>query len=82
MDKAKFNYKAVPKNRAIRITLGLLFILGGIFGWLPVLGFWMIPLGLLFLSIDFAIARRWRRRLEVWWGKRIRKETGNQRTKK
>jgi hypothetical protein len=73
MDKPRFHYKAVPRNRIIRITLGVLLVIGGIFGWLPVLGFWMIPLGLLFLSIDFAVARRWRRRIDVWWGKRSRK---------
>ena len=70
MSQDKFSYKKLPKNRVIRITLGVLFIIGGIFGWLPVLGFWMITIGLLFLSIDFAIARRLRRRIEVWWGRR------------
>ncbi|MCH7806402.1 MAG: hypothetical protein IID52_06905 [Proteobacteria bacterium] len=60
----------MPKNRVIRITLGILFIIGGILGALPILGFWMFPIGLLFLSVDFAIARRWRRRIEVWWGRR------------
>lgn len=70
MSPEDFSYKRLPKNRLIRITLGGLFIIGGIFGWLPILGFWMIPVGLLFLSIDFAIARRWRRRIEVWWGRR------------
>jgi hypothetical protein len=32
-----------------------------------VLGFWMIPLGLLVLSVDIPIVRRWRRQLAVWW---------------
>jgi len=72
MSQDKFSYKKLPKNRVIRITLGVLFIIGGIFGWLPVLGFWMIPIGLLFLSIDFAIARRLRRRIEVWWGRKVK----------
>jgi len=74
MSPKKFTYKSLPKNRIIRITLGILFVIGGFFGWLPILGFWMIPLGLLFLSIDFAIARRWRRKLIVWWGRRKRKK--------
>jgi len=74
MSPKKFTYKSLPKSRIIRITLGILFIIGGFFGWLPILGFWMIPLGLLFLSIDFAIARRWRRKLIVWWGRRKRKK--------
>ena len=74
MSPKGFTYKSLPKSRIIRITLGILFIIGGVFGWLPILGFWMIPLGLLFLSIDFAIARRWRRRLIVWWERRKRKK--------
>lgn len=75
MSPKKFTYKSLPKNRIIRITLGFLFIIGGFFGWLPILGFWMIPLGLLFLSIDFAIARRWRRKLVVWWGRRKQRKS-------
>jgi len=69
MSPELFSHKNLPKNRVIRITIGVLFIIGGIFGWLPILGFWMIPIGLLFLSIDFAIARRWRRKIEIWWGR-------------
>lgn len=47
---------------------GLIF--GGFLGFLPILGFWMLPLGFLILSQDSAIVRRWRRRLGVWWGRR------------
>jgi len=60
----------LPKSRAIRVILGLALIVGGVLGFLPVLGFWMIPLGLLVLSVDLPIVRRWRRRLELWWGRR------------
>jgi membrane-bound ClpP family serine protease len=42
-----------PEARLIRIPLGLLLILGGIFSFLPVLGIWMLPLGLLLLALDF-----------------------------
>ena len=42
----------------------------GLLGFLPVLGFWMLPLGLLVLSVDFPIVRRWRRQLTVWWHRR------------
>ena len=41
-----------PEARLIRIPLGLLLILGGIFSFLPVLGIWMLPLGLLLLALD------------------------------
>ncbi|WIY54267.1 hypothetical protein O9Z70_07040 [Devosia sp. YIM 151766] len=41
-----------PGARWIRIPLGILLVLGGIFSFLPVLGIWMLPLGLLLLAID------------------------------
>lgn len=43
----------------LRLILGLLLILGGIFGFLPVLGFWMIPLGVAVAALD--IGPIWRR---------------------
>jgi hypothetical protein len=43
-----------PEARWIRIPLGLLLILGGVFSFLPVLGIWMLPLGLLLLALDLA----------------------------
>ncbi|MGE0499967.1 MAG: hypothetical protein AB7I79_11990 [Rhizobiaceae bacterium] len=61
---------ALPRSRALRIAIGCLLIFFGILGFLPVLGFWMIPLGLFVLSYEFAVVRRWRRRLAVWWEKR------------
>lgn len=41
-----------PQARWIRIPLGLLLLLGGVFSFLPVLGIWMLPLGLLLLALD------------------------------
>jgi|FEC22Drversion2_1045045.scaffolds.fasta_scaffold00285_6 hypothetical protein len=43
----------------VRIPLGLLLIAGGFVGFLPVLGFWMIPLGLLVLAVDIPLLRPW-----------------------
>lgn len=60
----------LPESRLLRTTIGILLILGGILGFLPVLGFWMIPLGLLVLSHDSPYVRRQRRRLAVWWATR------------
>jgi hypothetical protein len=57
----------LPKSKPIRIGLGILLVAFGLVGFLPVVGFWMIPLGLLVLSVDIPIVRRWRRRLAVWW---------------
>jgi purine-cytosine permease-like protein len=61
---------SMPRSRGLRICIGVLLILFGILGFLPVLGFWMVPLGLLVLSYEFAAVRRLRRRLVVWWEKR------------
>jgi len=41
-----------PSSRWVRIPLALLLILGGIFSFLPVLGLWMLPLGLLLFAQD------------------------------
>jgi hypothetical protein len=65
----------LPKSKPIRIGLGILLIAGGLLGFLPVLGFWMIPLGLLVLSVDLPVVRRWRRQLTVWWHRK-KDETG------
>jgi hypothetical protein len=60
----------LPQSKAVRIGIGILLVLGGLVGFLPILGFWMIPLGLLVLSIDLPVVRRWRRQLTVWWHRR------------
>jgi hypothetical protein len=57
----------LPQSKPIRIGLGILLVAFGLVGFLPVVGFWMIPLGLLVLSVDVPIVRRWRRQLAVWW---------------
>ncbi len=51
----------VPANRPLRVGLGVVAVFGGFLGFLPILGFWMMPLGLLILSIDFPPVRRFRR---------------------
>ncbi len=60
----------MPRYRPVRIAIGVALVVLGIFGFLPILGFWMIPLGILVLSYEFHIVRRWRRRAIVWWGSR------------
>ncbi len=62
----------LPQNRIVRISLGVaLVVLGGLFGWLPILGYWMVPFGLLVLASDSPMIRRWNRRMLVaivgWW---------------
>lgn len=56
---------SLPKSRLLRLALGWILLLGGVIGFLPIVGFWMVPLGLLVLSVDLAFVRRFRRRIEV-----------------
>lgn len=62
----------LPRSRGLRISLGIALVLGGLVGFLPILGFWMVPLGLFVLSFDFHAARRLRRRTIVRWERRQR----------
>lgn len=55
-----------PGLRWLRIPLGLLLMLGGVFSILPVLGLWMLPLGLLLLAQDIPFLRRPTRRGLLW----------------
>jgi len=53
--------KNVPPGA--RSVLGVALIFGGIFGFMPILGFWMIPLGGTFIALDIPPLRR---RLLAW----------------
>lgn len=55
-----------PSSRWVRIPTGILLILGGVFSILPVLGLWMLPLGLLLLAQDLPFLRRPTRRGLLW----------------
>lgn len=74
--------KVMPASRIGRLVVGILFIIGGVLGFLPILGFWMIPLGFLILSVDFPFIRRFRRNQEVrlgrWWKARKEKRQKKQ----
>ena len=47
-----------PSSFAVRLVVVLLLILGGIFSFLPVLGLWMLPLGLLFIAQDVPLLQK------------------------
>ena len=47
-----------PDARLVRIPVGLLFVVGGVFSFLPVLGIWMLPLGLLLIAYDVPFLRK------------------------
>lgn len=68
-----------PSRRPVRIASALLLILGGCLSVLPVLGLWMLPLGLALLSDDVTALKPWLERsargLERLW-RRIRPPSG------
>ena len=39
----------------VRLPLAILFILGGVLSVLPILGLWMLPVGLLLLAVDLPV---------------------------
>jgi hypothetical protein len=70
-----------PEARWIRIPLGVLFILGGLLWFLPVVGIEMLPIGLLLIAQDIPFLRKpvgramlWLERqwvaLRQWWKRR------------
>jgi hypothetical protein len=67
MPSIRFGKKALPlpRSRTARVAIGSGFLLGGALGFLPILGFWMVPVGLVVLSHDSSRVRRIRRRSEV-----------------
>jgi hypothetical protein len=70
-----------PQARWVRLPLGILCIIGSFLWFLPVLGLWFLPLGLLLIAQDVRILRRpvgnmtlylldrWDR-LRKWWKRR------------
>ncbi|MSO70538.1 MAG: hypothetical protein EXQ88_00725 [Alphaproteobacteria bacterium] len=63
----QWRFRMLRKVRSLpihwRVTIGVIFVLGGFMWFLPVLGIWMLPLGLVVLAFDIPFMRRWMR---VW----------------
>lgn len=73
---------AVTAPRALRVLVGFLLVVGGIFGFLPVLGFWMIPLGLLVVFFEVPWVRGLWRRSRAWWKEKLGRRGGSARDKR
>jgi hypothetical protein len=74
-----------PSSILVRIPLAIFLILGGIFSFLPILGVWMLPLGLLLFAQDIpplqkplALALGW---IERKWLERQRAKLERDRAK-
>jgi hypothetical protein len=55
-----------PSARWVRWPLALVLMAGGIVGFLPVLGLWMLPLGLVLIAQDIPGLRGPMARLVAW----------------
>jgi hypothetical protein len=55
-----------PSSIYARIPIAFLLIVGGIFSFLPVLGLWMLPLGLLLFAQDVPILQTPMARMLGW----------------
>jgi hypothetical protein len=60
------NWLEGPSSAFVRVPLAILLIVGGFIGFLPILGFWMIPLGLALLAQDVPFLQRPMTRLLNW----------------
>ena len=47
-----FRWLREPSLLPVRFTVAILLIVGGVFSFLPILGIWMLPLGLLLMAQD------------------------------
>ncbi|MCC2679571.1 MAG: hypothetical protein K0R29_2147 [Pseudobdellovibrio sp.] len=55
-----------PKAKWVRLPLGILLIIGGFFGFLPILGIEMIPIGLLLVAQDIPFLQKPVGKAVIW----------------
>jgi len=55
-----------PSAVRMRALVAGLLVVGGLFGFLPILGFWMVPLGLALLALDLPFLRGPLARILAW----------------
>ena len=55
----------------VRIPLAVVLIAAGLVGFLPILGFWMIPLGLALIALDVPFLRGPLARVLAWVNARL-----------
>lgn len=55
-----------PSSRHFRISAGVFLTFGGLLGFLPIVGFWMLPIGLALLADDVQLLRSYRTRILDW----------------
>jgi len=72
-----YEWLCQPKLIWLRVPMAMLLIVGGFLGFLPILGLWMVPLGLLLIAEDVPFLRQPTIRalgaIQAWWDRRRRK---------
>jgi hypothetical protein len=67
-----------PSSKYVRLPLGVLLVGGGVLSFLPVLGLWMLPLGLVLIAQDVPVLEKPTARSLGWlerkWIERQRKK--------
>ena len=71
-----------PASRWVRMPLGLLLVLGGVFSFLPILGIWMLPLGAFLLALDLPFLQGPINRLSFWGQRKWQTSQRNRRERK
>ena len=68
-----------PASRKVRLPLGILLIIGSGLFFLPVLGLWMLPLGLMLIAQDVPFLKKPIGRAMLWlerkWDERKERAT-------
>ena len=62
-----------PSAKPYRIPAGIALTLGGVIGFMPILGFWMVPLGLAVLAQDVPVMRPPLARMIAWINRKLRR---------
>jgi hypothetical protein len=65
-----------PDRFIARILVSLVLVVGGFFSFLPVLGLWMLPLGLIIISQDLTFLQRPLVRVFRWTEDKLRNLRG------
>ena len=63
----RWGMRSVPTG--VRSMVGALLVVGGFFGFLPILGYWMIPMGAALIALDIPSVGR---RLVIWVARKQR----------
>jgi hypothetical protein len=61
----------MPSSFAVRLVIAILLILGGVFSFLPILGLWMLPLGLLLIAQDVPFLQKPLLKIFAWFEKQF-----------